>query len=164
MIGIERMRMAAQVTLGVVMAGGQFSIENLRHRRGIRVVSQSGASEVPFARFAAPQGISTADAVSDRCYVLVAGADTLGASGSGDFAAAFTRERDARSAFLNLRVAPEYRGGWAELAELVNGRLRPLCWFGHSAPLSGSGLVAPDPTSPRSRRRRRQRLSRRRSG
>ena len=145
------------------MAGGQFSIENLRHRRGIRVVSQWGASEVPFARFPTHQGITPADRVSGRCYVLLAGTQTPEGGGSSDFAAVFTQEHDARGAFRYLRVAPEYRAGWAELAELdVSGRLRPLCWFGHHAPLAGSGSFTPDSTSATSRRRRLQRLSRRR--
>jgi hypothetical protein len=160
------MRTVPQRTaLGVVMAGGQFSIENLPQRRGLRVVSPSGVSEVHFARFPTHEGIALADAVSDRCYVLLAGTETLEGSGAGDFAAAFAREWDARGAFRYLRVAPEYRGGWAELAEIDgSSRLRPLCWFGHRTPLTASGSVAPDSTAATSRRRRRGRLSRRRSG
>ena len=47
----------------------------------------------------------------------------------------FATERDARQAFVLLRLSPAYRHGWAELVAVGDGRTPvPLCWFGDRSP------------------------------
>lgn len=70
--------------------------------------------------------------VSSRQYLLFGGAGA-GAGGLRDLVGAFDAEATARDAFRDLRLSPDFRGGWAELVVVQpDGRMKPLCWFGRA--------------------------------
>jgi hypothetical protein len=116
-------------------------------------VSDVGASELSLAEFLGHLGITAADVVPELRYLLFTSTGVGGAGGSGDLARTFTDEAQARAAFRNVRLAPAYRHGWAELAALdVNGRVAPVCWFGVRSPVVPPATPAPTPAPPAQRR------------
>lgn len=83
-------------------------------------------------------GVDLADILPTRQYLLFGGAGERPAGGARDIVQTFTREDEARAAFLELRLTVRDRDGWGELVSLdVRGRVKRLCWFEHRPTVSG---------------------------